>query len=274
MKVGGQIPWTVAPNCETSQIYYLMGGRPMKDVLGNHLEDLLFHMVHWSSITLLLRRISQESINLERKSYLDCSSDTLCTRGEFGRVTYWSQTLRSWRRWTHRKSTRKDSMRKRWYFPKKQNLFFQSQMDESKPLEEIRTWEHPPWYGIDHFKEKVTVIFLENQKGLFHNLTTHFRMPVKLWMTFGPCRAASYTAITLNPESNFTRREKNHSLFHWNTLTYPELHIRIWMSSKRNASMIVGISMGLETCQILGQVSHNLLWKKNLPTDICCPGGD
>ena len=33
--------------------------------------------------------------------------------GEFGRVTYWSQTLRSWRRWTHRKSTRKDSMRKR-----------------------------------------------------------------------------------------------------------------------------------------------------------------
>ena len=33
--------------------------------------------------------------------------------GEFGRVTYSSQTLRSWRRWTHRKSTRKDSMRKR-----------------------------------------------------------------------------------------------------------------------------------------------------------------
>ena len=33
--------------------------------------------------------------------------------GEFGKVTYWLQTLRSWRRWTHRKSTRKDSMRKR-----------------------------------------------------------------------------------------------------------------------------------------------------------------
>ena len=48
-----------------------------------------------------------------RKSYLDCSSDTLCTRGEFGRVTYWLQTLRSWRRATHRKSTQKDSMRKR-----------------------------------------------------------------------------------------------------------------------------------------------------------------
>ena len=63
--------------------------------------------VHWLSITLLLRRTSLESINLERKFYLDCSSDTLSTRGEFGRVTYWSQTLRSWRRWTHRKSAQK-----------------------------------------------------------------------------------------------------------------------------------------------------------------------
>ena len=78
-----------------------------------------------------LRKISQESINLERKSYLDCSSDTLCTREEFGRVTYWLQTLRSWKRWTHQKSTLKDSMQRRWYFPKKmENVFFQSQMDE------------------------------------------------------------------------------------------------------------------------------------------------
>ena len=26
--------------------------RPMKDVLGSHLKDLLFHLVHWLSITL------------------------------------------------------------------------------------------------------------------------------------------------------------------------------------------------------------------------------
>ena len=31
---------------------------------------------------------------------------------------------------------------------------------------------------------------------------------------FGPCQEASCTAITLNTESNFTRREKNHSLSH------------------------------------------------------------
>ena len=82
MKVGGQIPWNVTPICETSQIYYLMGRRHKRDVLGNHLKDLLFHLVHWLSVTLPLRKTSQESINLARKSYLDCSSDTLCTRGE------------------------------------------------------------------------------------------------------------------------------------------------------------------------------------------------
>ena len=30
-----QILWNVTPICETSQIYYLMGRRPVKDVLGN-----------------------------------------------------------------------------------------------------------------------------------------------------------------------------------------------------------------------------------------------
>ena len=95
----------------------------MKDVLGNHSKDRLFHLVHWLSITLLLRRTSQESINLERKSYLDCSSDTHCTRGEFGRVTYWLQTLRSWRRWTHRKSTQKRLNAKEVIFPKETGEF-------------------------------------------------------------------------------------------------------------------------------------------------------
>ena len=82
MKVGGQILWNVIPICETSQTCCLMGRRPMKDVLGNHIMDRLFHSVHWLSITLSLPRTSQESINLERKSYLDCSSDTHYTRWE------------------------------------------------------------------------------------------------------------------------------------------------------------------------------------------------
>ena len=73
MKVGGQIPWNVKPICETSQFFYLMGRLHTKDVLENLGKDQLFHLVHWLSITLYLRRTSQESIDLERKSYLDCS---------------------------------------------------------------------------------------------------------------------------------------------------------------------------------------------------------
>ena len=57
-----------------------------------------------------------------------------------------------------------------------------------------RPEKHPPWYGSDQFEEKVTLIFLENQKGLFHHhLTTRFRMPVKRLMIFGPCQETSYT---------------------------------------------------------------------------------
>ena len=89
------------------------GKHHTRDVLENHLKDRSFRLVHWLSFTLFLRKTSQESINLERKSYLDCSLDTLCTLGEYGRVTYWSQTLRSWKRWTHEKSILKDSMRRK-----------------------------------------------------------------------------------------------------------------------------------------------------------------
>ena len=84
-------------------------------------------------------------------------------------------------------------------------------------------------------------------------------------MTSGPCQETSCTAITLNPESNFARPEKNHSLFHWHTLTYPELQEHIWMLCLSAALTTVGTSMDQEICLILGQVSPSLLcWKRNL----------
>ena len=64
-------------------------------------------------------------------------------------------------------------------------------MDESNLLEEIRNWEHPPWYGNTQFEEKVEGIFLEKQKGRFHHLKTHFGMPVTQEMIFGPCQETS-----------------------------------------------------------------------------------
>ena len=96
-----------------------------KTFLGNHSKDRLFHLVHWLSITLFLWKTSQESINFERKSYLDCSVDTRSVRGgEFGRVTKWLQTLRSWKRWTHRKSTRKELNAKEVIFRQTRRIYF------------------------------------------------------------------------------------------------------------------------------------------------------
>ena len=87
MENGGQIPWNAILICEMLQISCVMGKLHTKDVLENHLNDQSFRLVHWLSITLSLRKTIEESINMERKYYLDCSLDTLCTRGEFGRVT-------------------------------------------------------------------------------------------------------------------------------------------------------------------------------------------
>ena len=80
MKIGGQIPWNAVPICETFKISCLMGKLHTKGALENHFKDQSFRLVHWLSITLFLRKTSHESINLERKSYLECSS-THCTRG-------------------------------------------------------------------------------------------------------------------------------------------------------------------------------------------------
>ena len=69
------------------------GKTPYERRLGNHLKDRLFHLVHSLSFTLSMRRTSQESINLERKSYLDCSS--MCTvRG--GNLERWRTGRRAW----------------------------------------------------------------------------------------------------------------------------------------------------------------------------------
>ena len=113
----------------------------------------------------------------------------------------------------------------------------------------------------DHpIRGEVKEIFMENQRGLHHHhLKTHSRMLVKQEMISGPSLVTSFTAITLNRESNSTRQEKNHFLFHWNILTSTGLLIQPWMYCRKAASMIFGTSMDQDICLIRGQVSHNSL---------------
>ena len=96
----------------------------MKDVLGNGPIIPFGSLVEYHPIT---RRISRESIG---KKVLPGLGALYAGRIWKGDVL---ADLRSWKRWTHRKSTRKDQCERGDI-----SLFFQSQMDESKPLEEIR----------------------------------------------------------------------------------------------------------------------------------------
>ena len=180
MKVGGQILWNVTPFCETWQICSLMSRRPMNDVPGNHVKDQSCLSFHWPSITLHVRITRQVSINLERKSDLDCSSDTPCTRGVSQRVTYFLQTLRCWRRWTHRIICAKRLSVK--------EVIFHQESCEFSPIRRCTnqtSWRRSRPENI-HFgaktpnsRTKSPWFFLENQMGLVDRVTTHFRMLVK-----------------------------------------------------------------------------------------------
>ena len=92
-------------------------------------------------------------------------------------------------------------------------------MERSNSLEEIRFWEHPPKSGITQTKEKNQEIFKESQSLHQHFYKTHFRMLVKHEMILGLIQEISCTVITLNRESNCTRREENLSQFHHDTST-------------------------------------------------------
>ena len=70
MKNGGLILWNASVICKDVQDPWQMGRLHTRDVLGNHLKDRSFRLVHWLCITLSLRKT--RSISLERKSSLDC----------------------------------------------------------------------------------------------------------------------------------------------------------------------------------------------------------
>ena len=170
----------------------------------------------------------------------------------------------------------KDSMRKRWYIPKKKETeFFQSQMDESNPLEEIKTWEHPPRYGSDQFKEKVTLIFLENQKGPLPPPHDSFPDAGEAINDFWSMSGSFIYRHHVEPRVKlYSPREESFPI----PLKYIDVsrttHTNLDVKQERRIDDDWNID-GQETCQILGQVLHNLLyWKRSFQTDICGPGGD
>ena len=79
-KFGGQIPWNVTPICETSQICYLMGRRPMKDVFGQPFKGPIIPFGSLVEYHILLRRDQSRIHQFGKKVLPGFSSDTLSTR--------------------------------------------------------------------------------------------------------------------------------------------------------------------------------------------------
>ena len=151
-KISGQIPWNVIPTCEIFRTDCLMGRVHTKGDLVNHLKDPSIHFVtEWISSHIHERSVKNPSI---WKESAPNNLPRLCiVRGcESGKEKNWLWILRSWKRWTHRKSMLKHSTRKRWYCLKVVKITIsQSQMEQYNLTEKISNWEHPPWYGSDQF---------------------------------------------------------------------------------------------------------------------------
>ena len=184
--------------------------------------DRSFRLVHWLSITLFLRKTSQESINLEWKSYLDCFL-FLGSALYAGRI--WKGDIEELETMGRIRNLLKKRLNaKEVIFPTEiRNFIFpveDGRINFSGRDQELRT----PTLIREH------TIRGESQRDFLGE--AEVSLPPLQDMIFGPCQETSCSAITLNPESNFTRREKNHSLFHWNTLTSPELLIQTWMFCK------------------------------------------
>ena len=140
----GRIPWSVSTIYETFKISCLMWRHHMKDESECPVTDLWYRLEQWSNIILSLRRTDRDYICLVQKSCQRYSSVMYCIREESVKKTFWSQTLKNLRRWTHQNSTSEDSTerkcQRRW---KILILYLQSQMEQSKVLEEIESWNHP-----------------------------------------------------------------------------------------------------------------------------------
>ena len=214
MKVGGQIPWNVTPICETSQIFYLMARRLMKDVLGNHLKDLLFllgSLVEYHSLTAKDQsRIQQFGKKVLPGLFLGYA----LYAGRIWKGDVLILDLEELETMDPLEIYSKRLNAKEVIFPKQGEFIFPIADGRIKTPggdQELRTStliRPRPIQGEGH------VDFLGESEGSLPQPHDSLPDAGEAINDFWSMSRASYTAITLNPESNFTRREKNHSLFH------------------------------------------------------------
>ena len=173
----------------------------------------------------ILHEASQGFTSLARKFCQEYSSVMYFSRRKSGKETLWSQTLRIWKRWTHLKSMVGDSMQRKCWRPKNGEQFIFPIADGKVKLS-----------GGDQVLRTSTLIRDrpergEEQENLLGESDGSSRTSFQVASPddgearndFWSISGHYMYVITSNPESNFTRREKNHSQCHYNTLTWYDL---------------------------------------------------
>ena len=93
----------------------------------------------WSNITLFVRKSNLDCISSQPKFYKVYLSVMCCMQEESGKETLWSQTLKNWRRWTHRNSTLVGSIQRKCERRKQKKISYSLQKMDSQNFSWERT---------------------------------------------------------------------------------------------------------------------------------------
>ena len=143
---------------------------------------------------------------------------------------------------------------------KVETSYSQSQMDQSKPLGWNSVWEHPleSWIVRNETKNKK---FFKEKSDEWHTPTPHqddsTQDDKEAKVTSGFYKRILFIVIMWNPESNCTRREKNHLSFRWSTSTLSERHTHLWMYCWRKILKIFWTWMEKKNYLMHGQASQD-----------------
>ena len=272
---GARIPWNAILICER---YLLSDGKtPYERRFGELLKDQSSRLVHWLSITLLLRKTSQESINLERKSYLDLflgyalyagwiwkgdkmvadmeeletmdaseiySKKTQC-KGSHISQTKWKIHFSS-RRWTNKICWRRSGT---------ENIHLDTGPPNSRRRSNRFSWR------IRRVSTSITSRLISGCRWSDKWLLVHVRKlqkPPSRW-TQSQTLLAERRIIPYSNE------------MHWRLQNYT---YELGCYARKPHRWLVGISMDQGICLILGQVSlSSLYWVRNPPDGYMWSGG-
>ena len=105
MRNGGRIPWSATAICETCKISSLMEGPPYERLFGQPFKRPMIPF----GAKVEYQPISAKDLSRLHQFFIGY----VLYEGESEEDTFWSQTLRTWRRWTHLKSMLGDSMQRK-----------------------------------------------------------------------------------------------------------------------------------------------------------------